>query len=181
VDGDVAVVVAEPGPAAGAGDRDRLAGERQDGGGAEGHDELRAHQLQFLHEPGAVMLHLAGGGLRVDAPVAALLELEVLHRIGEVGLGPLDPSLGERAGQELARGTDEGPALQVLLIARLLAHEDDVGCAGPSRTRPASRRHQGPGIADDRVELLQGLGLQGLGLQGLRLQGLGLQGLGLRS
>src|SRR6185369_10029109 len=65
----------------------------------------------------------------VDATLAAQLELEVLDRVGDVDLAARDAELLERAGEKLPGRTDEGTALQILLVARLLAHEHQPGAA----------------------------------------------------
>ena len=94
------------------------------------------------------MLDLAGGRLGMDAAVAALLEFEVLHRVGEVGLLAVDPGLPERPVEKLAGRTDEGAALQILLIARLFADEDDARMAGPSpNTAWVAPGTSGPALA----------------------------------
>ncbi len=60
------------------------------------------------------MADLAGGRLLVDAALAALLELEVLDRIGQVARPAVDPGLRHGAGQATApparrRGGPAGP------------------------------------------------------------------------
>ena len=92
----------------------------------------------------------------MDAALAALLEFEVLHRIGEIGLGTVDPGLPHGLVEELAGRSHEGPTLQVLLIARLLADEDDVGMDRAfAEHRLGGAGHQRPRLGDDRVELSQ--------------------------
>ena len=64
-------------------------------------------------DPPAAGLHFAGVRLRVDAALAARLELEVLDRIGDVGLQPVDAGLVDRgfsvhvniAARQLAEGS----------------------------------------------------------------------------
>src|SRR3569832_1892880 len=53
-------------------DRERLAAERERGGGAERDNQYRFDEFQFLLQPPAIVLHLAGGRLFVDAALAAL-------------------------------------------------------------------------------------------------------------
>ena len=59
----------------------------------------------------------------MDPALAALLELEMLDRIGDVGLGAVDPGLLQRLVEDLPRRADERVAGQILLIAGLFADE----------------------------------------------------------
>src|SRR3546814_19908203 len=61
---------------------------------------------------------LAGIGLRMEAPLAALRELEMLDRVGDVDLAAFDSGLVERAIEHPPRRADEGATGQILLIAR---------------------------------------------------------------
>ena len=81
----------------------------------------------LLLDPPAAGLDLAGVGLGVDAALAALLELEMLDRVGDVGRAAVDPGLAERAVEQLAGRADERAAGEILLVARLLADEQDPG------------------------------------------------------
>ena len=63
--------------------------------------------------------------LGVNPPLAARLPLEVLHRVGDVGLTPIDTGFLEGAIEQLAGRPDERPATQVLVVARLLTDEHD--------------------------------------------------------
>src|SRR5205085_3549452 len=77
----------------------------------------------------------AGGDLRpvrllVDAALAARLPLEVLDDVGDVDLAPIDARVVERLVEKLPGRPDERLALQVLLVAGLLADEDDVRLRG---------------------------------------------------
>ncbi len=73
------------------------------------------------------MLDLSRRGLGVDAALAALLELEMLDRIREIDRRPVEADLLHGLRQEPARRADEGPALAIFLVSRLLAHEHDGG------------------------------------------------------
>jgi len=97
------------------------------GGGAEADQDLRSKSLQFGLEPGSACNHLGGGWLLVYAAFAALFELEVLYRVGDVNVGSVDAGIGERTVQESTRRPDERPAGAVLLVAGLLAKHDDGG------------------------------------------------------
>jgi len=63
----------------------------------------------------------------VDAALAATDPFEVLDGVGDVDLRAVDARVLQRLVEELPGWADEGPALQVLLVAGLLADEDDLG------------------------------------------------------
>src|SRR4029453_10481694 len=100
-----------------------------------------------------VDLELLGGG--VDPAAAALLELEVLHDVGHVGLAPGDPGLLERAGEAAPGRADERMAGAVLAIARLLADEHQAG-AGASLAEDRLRRMPPEVAAATRLGRLPG-------------------------
>src|SRR5262245_17131956 len=62
-------------------------------GGAERHRQSRLDERQFHVEPPAAGPNLAGIRLGVNASLAAGFELEVLHRVGDIGNPPVDPGL----------------------------------------------------------------------------------------
>src|SRR3546814_16243823 len=66
----------------------------------------------------------------MEAPLAALRELEMLDRVGDVDLAAFDSGLVERAIEHPPRRADEGATGQILLIARLLADQHDRGADG---------------------------------------------------
>lgn len=103
--------------------------QRLPGRGAEHHDQLRLHQRQFGRQPGAAGRHLPEARRLVDAALAGLGpgELEVLDRVGHIGIGGVDTGLFERPVEQLARRADEGPAPAVLLVTGLLPHQHDAG------------------------------------------------------
>ena len=72
----------------------------------------------------------------MDAPLAARFKLEVLNRIRDVGLSPVDPRLMKCPVEELTCRTDEGTPDEILLIAWLFT--DDHQC----RTRRAFAEHK---------------------------------------
>ncbi len=59
--------------------------------------------------------------------LAAPLELEMLHRVGDVDARAVDPGLRDGAVEHLAGGADERPSREILLVARLLADEHQRG------------------------------------------------------
>src|SRR5690606_17293345 len=60
----------------------------------------------------------------MNAPLAARLELEMLHRIGDVDLRAINFGLDEDFVEQPAGGTHERLAGGVFLVSRLLADED---------------------------------------------------------
>src|SRR5262245_55885784 len=78
-------------------------------------------------QPPAAGGDFAGIRLLMDASLAARLVLEMLHHIGEVKLGAIEAGIRDGAIEQLAGWSDEGPAGKVLLVARLLAYEDNTG------------------------------------------------------
>ena len=76
------------------GDLDVLAGQRARRGGAERDDEPGLDQVQFEIEPPAAMFDLVAVRLLVDAALAARLEFEMLHGIGDVDALAVDAGLG---------------------------------------------------------------------------------------
>ena len=87
---------------------DRLAEQRLRGRRAERDDQVGLDQRELLVEPPAAGLDLAGIRLRVDAALAARLELEMLDRIGDVDLLPVDAGLVEIASKTLPAGPTNG-------------------------------------------------------------------------
>ena len=95
--------------------------------GAEADEHARVHGLQFGRQPRPARLDLFCVGLLVDSALALRRPLEVLDGVGDVHLGPIDPRRFQRLVEHPPRGSDEGAALLVLLVARLLADEHDLG------------------------------------------------------
>jgi len=52
---------------------------------------------------------------------------EVLNHVGDVDVGAIDPGILQGAVEDPAGGADEGVALDVLSVARLLADEHHAG------------------------------------------------------
>ena len=86
--------------------------------------------------PPAAAVDLIGIRLLVQPTLAALLEFEMLHRIGDEDFAAVEPRLGDGAVEHAASGADEGPAFQVFFIARLLAYHHH-----PSARRTFARHH----------------------------------------
>src|SRR5215813_12218531 len=77
-------------------DPELVAEDRLRGGGAEAHEHVRFDQSQLRFEPRAAGVELRGPRRLVDAALAALLELEVLDRVGDVELLARQTRFGER-------------------------------------------------------------------------------------
>ena len=97
-------------------------------------------RFKFAVDPPAAMVDLGVVRRLVDAPLAARLVFEMLHRVGDVDARAVDAGFGERAVEHLPGRSDEGLAGQIFLIARLLADEHHRRVAPAlRRTRSASR------------------------------------------
>ncbi len=87
---------------------------------AQRHDDARADQLELTVEPGCARLDLVG--LRI-----AVARRAALHDVGDVHVVAREAHALDELGEELAGATDEGLALEVFLLARALADEQQVG------------------------------------------------------
>src|SRR5580765_1049690 len=96
---------------------------------ADEHVRLDRGELGFEPRPARVELRCARR--LVDPALAALLELEVLDRVGDVDLFALQPGFGQRPVEHLARRPDERRSLKIFLIAGLLADEHDPRAGRP--------------------------------------------------
>ena len=103
--------------------RDAGPQQRPRGGGAQGDDGLRLHQLYLAQQPRAAGHHFALRRCLVQAALAAQLVLEVAHGVGQIELGAVDAGLGQGLVEQLAGGADERQAGQVLAVAGLLADQ----------------------------------------------------------
>src|SRR5688572_26049339 len=94
---------------------------------AEADDDLCLHELHLLIQPRAACTNLGVIRFLVNTAFAflAALPLEMLHRIGDVNLAPVDSRLLQGVVEQPASRTDERPPLAILLIARLFADDDD--------------------------------------------------------
>src|SRR5262245_37372333 len=129
-------------------DRQRLAAQLADRHGpaeqaprrgrAERHDDLGLDDRAFDLVPPAAALNLIGVRPLVQPPLAALLVLEMLDRVGDEDLAAIDTRVGDREVEHAAGWPDKGMTLAILLIARLLAHHHD-----PRVLRPFARHHLG--------------------------------------
>jgi hypothetical protein len=67
----------------------------------------------------------------MNSAFPAGLLFEVFHRIRDVNLRPIDSSFLQRAVHDLARRTNEWFARDILVIARLFAHQHHRCALGP--------------------------------------------------
>src|SRR3989441_8046559 len=106
---------------------------------AEADEHLGLDRRDLGLHPGAAGRQLAQARRLVDAALAALDELEVLDSVRDVEPLPVQAHRDQRAVEHLARRADERRALQILLIAGLLADEDDAGIGGAAPQDPLGR------------------------------------------
>lgn len=78
---------------------------RARGGGAQAHDGAWLHDGRLLRQPTAADRHMRGIRIAMQAALAALLETEMLHRVGEIQPLPRNAGLRQRLVQQLAGGT----------------------------------------------------------------------------
>lgn len=64
---------------------------------------------------------MAAFGIAMQAALAALLETEMLHRIGDIETLPIDPQLTERLIEQAPGRAHKRPPAQIFFVARLLA------------------------------------------------------------
>ena len=105
------------------------------GAGAQSHGKARPNKVKFVPEPPPATLDLVRCWTLVQAPFAALLELEMLDRIGHERFAPLDSCRCQCFVENTPRRAHEWRALQVLVIAWLLAYQHQ------RRATWASSRH----------------------------------------
>src|SRR5688572_32833971 len=88
-------------PPARCADGDRAAGQGSGCGRAERDGQGWLDDLELLVQPPFAGFDLAGIGLLVQPLLAARLELEVLHGVGDVDTGSVDSGLGQGAIENL--------------------------------------------------------------------------------
>src|SRR5262249_13547092 len=142
--GDPHAVFLKDAPANGC-DRHGAVEQAARGGGSERDDELRFDQRALEIVPPSAALDLIGIRPLVQPAFSALLELEMLHRIGDEYLRAIEPRIHECAVEHATGRSDEWLAGEVLVVARLLADEhqwrrgrsfagDDLGGVAIKRT-----------------------------------------------
>src|SRR3954454_12232920 len=145
--------------AAGLGDLDVAPHERLRRHRTETDEHARLDHGELGLQPRAAGVDVLRARALMDAALAALLEVEVLDRVGDVDERAVDPGLDERLVEDPARRADERMTLAVLAVAGLLADEHRLGLRRP--------------LAEDRlrralVELAGATGLYGLAHAGQR-------------
>src|SRR3954470_1158241 len=88
------------------------------GGGAQRDDDMRLDAGDLALEPLVAGVDLALRRGLVQAPLAARLPLEVLHRVGDVEVIALYARGLQRTVEQASRRPDERQPLLVLLVAR---------------------------------------------------------------
>ena len=101
------------------------------GGGTECDDHPGLYGFEFRLQP-----RFAGGDVRgprrfVEPPLAALLEVKVLHRVGDVDACTVDPRFFESDIPKLAGRSNERAPCAVFRVTRLFAHEYDGSMSLP--------------------------------------------------
>jgi len=86
-------------------------------------ERFRSHERNLSIQPRATSCNLRRARLLVNAPLASGLPFEVLHDVGDIDIVARDARLRQRPVQQSACRSDEGMALDVFLVAWLLAHE----------------------------------------------------------
>src|SRR5262249_7709672 len=92
-------------------------------GGSERHDDVRLHDGKLVVEPPSAGLDLARVRLFVDAPLAARLVLEALHRRSDINRSPPYAGGFRPMVEHLAGRSHERPARKILFVASLLADQ----------------------------------------------------------
>ena len=128
------------------------------GGGPEAQDDAGFDGVDLGLEPRAAGRDLGHAGVLVEAELAALDELEVLDGVGEVDRRAVDVEVGEDLIEDAAGGADEGQALQVFLVAGLLADEHEGGGLVEVDERRGDAGHDLGGVAVEVAPLAGGEG-----------------------
>src|SRR5438067_2064459 len=105
------------------GDRDTRTGDRAERRCTQCDDDARTNGADLALQPFVAGGHLALRRRLVNAPLTARLPAEMLDRVGQIEIGGRDAGLAKHVAQQLAGRTDEGLALLILLVARLLADQ----------------------------------------------------------
>lgn len=120
-------------------DPDRPAEHRPAGGGSQADHHVGVDHGQLRLQPRVAGDEVPQLRRLVDAPLPRLAVAEVLHGVGQVDLGPVQPGLHQGVREHLSGGADEGLALPVLPVTGLLPHEHDAGGGRPLRQHGLGR------------------------------------------
>src|SRR5690242_11641331 len=140
------------------------------GGRTEADQHARPDHLELRLEPRATGCDLRPVRLLVDAALAAGLPLEVLDDVRDVDLAAVDARVLEGLVEKLPGRADERLALEVLLVARLLADEENLGLRGAlaeDRLRPGLVERAGGAAGRGLAELRQARPLRNQRRRGL--------------
>ena len=96
-------------------------------GGAKAYDEFRLNKLHLGMEPGQTCGDFGGIRFRMNPAFAPRLPFEVLHHVRHVGGITIDAGLFESFVEQPTRRSDKRLAREILVIARLFAHQHDRG------------------------------------------------------
>jgi hypothetical protein len=95
---------------------------------AQTQDQFRMNRPDFGFKPWLASPDFRGARPLVDSPLAALVEFEMLHRVGHINIRAIDPGFHQGLVENAAGGTDKRAAFAVFLIARLFTdHEQASG------------------------------------------------------
>lgn len=119
-----AVEKIQPLPALAA-ERQSFAGKRMSRGRPQGDDENRLNNRHLALEPPAALLDLIAIRPLMQPPFAPRLVFEMLDRIGDIDRTPIEACFHKCAIEHGAGRPDKGMALNVFLIARLFADENE--------------------------------------------------------
>ena len=107
----------------------------------ERHDDLGLQDLEVALQP-----DVAGGDL-VRKRVA-VLRRAVPDDVGDEYLAAIQSDVRQELVEQLPGGSDEGPSLEILVVSRCFAQEEDPGLAAPlARHRLACAPVKGAGRA----------------------------------
>src|SRR6185312_4986553 len=88
--------------------------------------------------------------------LAALLILEMLHCIGGIDAATIDPRFLESTVKQFAGGPDKWVAFEIFPIARLLAHQRQIGMTRSlAQNRTGSTYHARSRLKDETVQSLE--------------------------
>ena len=125
--------------------------ERGGGGRAETNEHARGQRGQLRFDPWPARRDLAAARPFVNAALPARRPLEVLDRIRHPAAVAGNPRVGEGAIEKPPCRSDERKSGAILLVAGLLADQDDVRICGPAAPHGLGRpRVQGTRSAAPR-------------------------------
>ncbi len=97
--------------------------ERLRGSGAEADDNFRLHVFDFGFKPGAARRDVCAARRFMNAALASLFKIEVLHGVCYVHFTAIDARVDQSLIEQLAGRAYEGLSGQILLVARLFPDE----------------------------------------------------------